>query len=170
MDPNEAPPTASAYILTKLHYLRDLMLFIGQNAEAEMLVTSLRTVISQQSDEILALKTQLAGLQVSSASATVSRVQELESDLKSMREAFEVADDRRKDVEKEQEDLLVLLDELNVKRRRDKERMRGAGMDVSEDEDDAQPVYHTRGQREKEVWERTIERAVNEANGVINLE
>ena len=89
MDPNEAPPTASAYILTKLHYLRDLMLFIGQNAEAEMLVTSLRTVISQQSDEILALKTQLAGLQASSASATVSRVQELESDLKSMREAFE---------------------------------------------------------------------------------
>ena len=138
MDPNEAPPTASAYILTKLHYLRDLMLFIGQNAEAEMLVTSLRTVISQQSDEILSLKTQLAGLQASSASATVSRVQELESDLKSMREAFEVADDRRKDVEKEQEDLLVLLDELNVKRRRDKERMRGAGMDVSEDEDDGE--------------------------------
>ena len=138
MDPNEAPPTASAYILTKFHYLRDLMLFIGQNAEAEMLVTSLRTVISQQSDEILALKTQLAGLQASSASATVSRVQELESDLKSMREAFEVADDRRKDVEKEQEDLLVLLDELNVKRRRDKERMRGAGMDVSEDEDDGE--------------------------------
>ena len=138
MDPNEAPPTASAYILTKLHYLRDLMLFIGQNAEAEMLVTSLRTVISQQSDEILALKTQLAGLQASSASATVSRVQELESDLKSLREAFEVADDRRKDVEKEQEDLLVLLDELNVKRRRDKERMRGAGMDVSEDEDDGE--------------------------------
>lgn len=138
MDPNEAPPTASAYILTKFHSLRDLMLFIGQNAEAEMLVTSLRTVISQQSDEILALKTQLAGLQASSASATVSRVQELESDLKSMREAFEVADDRRKDVEKEQEDLLVLLDELNVKRRRDKERMRGAGMDVSEDEDDGE--------------------------------
>ena len=114
------------------------MLFIGQNAEAEMLVTSLRTVISQQSDEILSLKTQSAGLQASSASATVSRVQELESDLKSMREAFEVADDRRKDVEKEQEDLLVLLDELNVKRRRDKERMRGAGMDVSEDEDDGE--------------------------------
>ena len=138
MDPNEAPPTASAYILTKFHPLRDLMLFIGQNAEAEMLVTSLRTVISKQSDEILALKTQLAGLQASSTSATVSRVQELESDLKSMREAFEVADDRRKDVEKEQEDLLVLLDELNVKRRRDKERMRGAGMDVSEDEDDGE--------------------------------
>ena len=138
MDPNEAPPTASAYLLIKLFSSRDLILSTGQNAEAEMLVTSLRTVISQQSDEILALKTQLAGLQASSASATVSRVQELESDLKSMREAFEVADDRRKDVEKEQEDLLVLLDELNVKRRRDKEWMRGAGMDVSEDEDDGE--------------------------------
>lgn len=108
----------------------------GQNAETEMLVTSLRTVISQQSDEILALKAQLAALQASTASATASRVQELELDLKSMREAFEVADDRRKDVEKEQEDLLVLLDEVNLKRRGDKQRMREAGMDVSEDEDD----------------------------------
>ena len=36
----------------------------------------------------------------------------------------------------EQEDLLVLLDEVNSKRRRDKDRMREKGMDVSEDEDD----------------------------------
>ena len=39
-------------------------------------------------------------------------------------------------MEKEQEDLLVLLDELNSKRRRDKEAMRSAGMEVSEDEDE----------------------------------
>ncbi|KAK7691928.1 hypothetical protein QCA50_005333 [Cerrena zonata] len=118
VDPNEAPPTAS------------------QNAETEMLVTSLRTVISQQSDEILALRNQLAALQASSASATASRLEELQSDLKAMREAFEVADDRRKDMEKEQEDLFVLLDEMNVKRKKDKQRMREAGMDVSEDEDE----------------------------------
>ena len=36
--------------------------------------------------------------------------------------------------EKEQEDLLVLLDELSTKRARDKERMREGGMEVSEDE------------------------------------
>jgi intracellular protein transport protein USO1 len=41
---------------------------------------------------------------------------------------------KTKDVEKEQEDLLVLLDEMSSKRRRDKERMREAGLEVSEDE------------------------------------
>lgn len=39
-------------------------------------------------------------------------------------------------MEKEQEDLLVLLDELSGKRAKDKERMKEQGMEVSEDEDD----------------------------------
>lgn len=39
-------------------------------------------------------------------------------------------------MEKEQEDLLVLLDELSGKRAKDKQRMKEQGMDVSEDEDD----------------------------------
>ena len=49
----------------------------------------------------------------------------------------ELAEERtkRKGVEKEQEDLLVLLDELNAKRRSDKASMRANGMEVSEDED-----------------------------------
>lgn len=41
---------------------------------------------------------------------------------------------KERDVEKEQEDLLVLLDEMSTKRRRDKARMREAGLEVSEDE------------------------------------
>lgn len=43
---------------------------------------------------------------------------------------------KRRDVEKEQEDLLVLLDELNVKRRRDKELLKEKGVEVSEGEED----------------------------------
>jgi hypothetical protein len=43
---------------------------------------------------------------------------------------------KRAEVEKEQEDLLVLLDELSGKRTRDKQRMREQGMEVSDDEDD----------------------------------
>jgi hypothetical protein len=39
-------------------------------------------------------------------------------------------------VEKEQEDLLVLLDEVTNKRKSDKAKMRAAGLEVSEDEDD----------------------------------
>ena len=48
----------------------------------------------------------------------------------------ELAAERSKEseAEKEQEDLLVLLDELSTKRSRDKGRMREAGLEVSEDE------------------------------------
>lgn len=51
-----------------------------------------------------------------------------------MKAAFEIAQEKLKDTEKEQEDLLVLLDELNMKRSRDKQRLREAGLEVSEDE------------------------------------
>ncbi|KAI0076386.1 hypothetical protein K474DRAFT_1623002 [Panus rudis PR-1116 ss-1] len=114
VDPNEVPPSAS------------------QNAETSMLVASLRDVIQKQSDEIQQLKKKLDELQSSNS----ARINQLQQDLKSMQEAFEAADERRKDVEKEQEDLLVLLDEVNMKRRRDKQRMREAGLEVSEDEDE----------------------------------
>lgn len=50
--------------------------------------------------------------------------------------ALEAERTKRTEVEKEQEDLLVLLDELSNKRTRDKERMKEQGMEVSEDEDD----------------------------------
>jgi hypothetical protein len=42
----------------------------------------------------------------------------------------------KKEADKEQEDLLVFLEELSGKRRRDKARMREAGLDVSDDEAD----------------------------------
>ena len=47
---------------------------------------------------------------------------------------MEEAQGKKREVEKEQEDLLVLLDEMSTKRRRDKARMQEAGLEVSEDE------------------------------------
>jgi intracellular protein transport protein USO1 len=47
---------------------------------------------------------------------------------------LKTSEEKRKDVEKEQEDLLVLLDEVSSKRRKDKVRLREAGLEVSEDE------------------------------------
>lgn len=44
------------------------------------------------------------------------------------------AQQKSTDAEKEQEDLLVFLDEMSAKRKRDKEKMKEAGLDVSEDE------------------------------------
>ena len=46
------------------------------------------------------------------------------------------AEERRKEVEKEQEDLLVLLDEMTGKRKAYKERLRQVGEEVSDDEDE----------------------------------
>jgi len=50
--------------------------------------------------------------------------------------ALEAERTKRAEVEKEQEDLLVLLDELSNKRAKDKQLMKEQGMEVSEDEDD----------------------------------
>jgi hypothetical protein len=47
---------------------------------------------------------------------------------------LEASEAKRRDVEKEQEDVLVLLDEVSAKRKADKCKMAAAGMEVSEDE------------------------------------
>ena len=60
----------------------------------------------------------------------------LRAQVASLTEQLKSSDERKRDVEKEQEDLLVLLDELNSKRRKDKERMRQANLEVSEDEEE----------------------------------
>jgi hypothetical protein len=59
-----------------------------------------------------------------------------EQELVSLVVVLEAERTKRTEVEKEQEDLLVLLDELSNKRANDKQRMKEQGMEVSEDEDD----------------------------------
>jgi len=51
-----------------------------------------------------------------------------------LKEQLGASEEKRKDVEKEQEDLLVLLDEVTSKRRKEKARLREAGLEVSDDE------------------------------------
>lgn len=53
----------------------------------------------------------------------------------SLRQQLEAAQTAKEEVDHEQEDLLVLLDDLNEKRKQDKRRMRAAALEVSEDED-----------------------------------
>jgi len=103
----------------------------GHGAETAMLVASLRDVIRNQAAEIESLRTQIQSLTV--AHGPDDR-EELHTQIASLANELQGAEEKRKEVEKEQEDLLVLLDELNSKHRRDKERMRQAGIDVSEDE------------------------------------
>jgi intracellular protein transport protein USO1 len=65
---------------------------------------------------------------------------ELQAQVASLSSELRNSEEKRKDMEKEQEDLLVLLDEVTGKRRRDKARLRDAGHEVSEDEHDDNDV------------------------------
>jgi intracellular protein transport protein USO1 len=64
------------------------------------------------------------------------QVTALQQQIDSLSSELQNSEEKRKEVEKEQEDLLVLLDEVNSKRRRDKALLRTAGLEVSEDEGD----------------------------------
>ncbi|OSC96788.1 hypothetical protein PYCCODRAFT_1440814 [Trametes coccinea BRFM310] len=103
----------------------------GHGAESAMLIASLKDVIRNQAAEIDKLQQQIKSLSTSS-----DEVETLRAQVTTLTQQLSEAEEKRRDVEKEQEDLLVLLDELNNKRRRDKERMREAGLEVSEDEGD----------------------------------
>lgn len=62
------------------------------------------------------------------------QLSDLQNQVKLLQSQLETSEGKRKDVEKEQEDLLVLLDEVTSKRRKDKVRLREANLEVSEDE------------------------------------
>ena len=118
-----------------------------------MLVASLKDVIRNQAKEIDTLRAQLQELTAAAQKpddvcssdlcyrlllTVMPHVQSeaLRAETARLTEELHASDEKRREVEKEQEDLLVLLDELNSKRRRDKQRMREASMEVSEDEAD----------------------------------
>ncbi len=121
---------------------------VGQ--ESAMLIASLRDVIRNQAAEIEKLQSKLKAVSTASSEVCPSvsshlpllkvirhvceQQEALRAQVASLTEELKSSDERKRDVEKEQEDLLVLLDELNSKRRRDKEQLRQAGLEVSEDE------------------------------------
>ncbi|KAG9312335.1 hypothetical protein JVU11DRAFT_7651 [Chiua virens] len=102
----------------------------GPSPETAMLIDSLRDVIRTQATEIDTLQVRLKDLTTSSS----TQFRDLEVRILDFKAALEETEGKKKEVEKEQEDLLVLLDEMSTKRRRDKTRMREAGLEVSEDE------------------------------------
>ncbi|KAH9158759.1 hypothetical protein EDB89DRAFT_1917448 [Lactarius sanguifluus] len=115
----------------------------AQSGEESVLVGSLRGVIAKQATEIESLRNKLKELTANSvATAAEAAATATQSAAKSDQErtaleaALQAERTKRAEVEKEQEDLLVLLDELSGKRAKDKQRMKEQGMEVSEDEDD----------------------------------
>jgi len=115
----------------------------AQSGEESVLVGSLREVIAKQATEIESLRYKLKELtanSVASAEAAAATASQSAAGFDQERAALEAALQaeraKRAEVEKEQEDLLVLLDELSGKRAKDKQRMKEQGMEVSEDEDE----------------------------------
>ncbi|KAF7982993.1 hypothetical protein HWV62_24604 [Athelia sp. TMB] len=104
----------------------------GANAESAMLIASLREVIQNQSQEIESLQAKVKEL----SNGNNDNQKQLETEVAALKARLQKSEAKTKEVEKEQEDLLVLLDEVTTKRKHDKERMRLAGLEVSEDEAD----------------------------------
>lgn len=92
-----------------------------QHKELDELRQRLVDLSSEHEEERATMSTEIARL--------VEQVAQLESQAKT-------ANSKKEEAEKEQEDLLVLLEELSTKRKGDKAKMKEAGMDVSEDEDE----------------------------------
>ncbi|KAJ6488233.1 p115 like vesicle tethering protein [Mycena vitilis] len=108
----------------------------GQSLESAMLISSLRDVIRNQTQEIETLQRQLKEKASTGADELIS----LRDQVASLVSQLETSEGKRKEVEKEQEDLLVLLDEVSAKRKADKARLAGVGLEVSEDEADDDDV------------------------------
>ncbi|KIK60771.1 hypothetical protein GYMLUDRAFT_200101 [Collybiopsis luxurians FD-317 M1] len=106
----------------------------GPSAETAMLISSLQNSLRSQAQEIESLRAQLQ--QQPKAPSNDDEIAALKSQVESLRAALQVSEEKQKETEKEQEDLLVLLDEVTGKRRKDKAKMKEAGLEVSEDEGD----------------------------------
>ncbi|GAA5859616.1 hypothetical protein JCM1840_006374 [Sporobolomyces johnsonii] len=123
VDPNSASPmqrsvdaSADPDVVAALRFE-----LASQAKEMEQMRELIRTLEAERDEERVAFQQEVASL-----SDTISS---LASQLTGARAAKDEAD-------KEQEDLLVLLEELSTKRKDDKARMRAAQLDVSEDEED----------------------------------
>ncbi|KAM0793553.1 hypothetical protein ACM66B_000990 [Microbotryomycetes sp. NB124-2] len=100
---------------------------------------ALRTQISTQLSELEELRTQLNTLQRTrdeDQAAYRREVATLTEQVVSLQRELEDARASKAETDKEQEDLLVLLEDISAKRKADKRRLRSAGLNVSEDEDD----------------------------------
>ncbi|GAA6035143.1 hypothetical protein JCM8097_006386 [Rhodosporidiobolus ruineniae] len=102
-------------------------------------LTAMRETIAEQNkelDELRELVRQLQHEREEERNAVQQEVASLSDTIVSMRDQIESLTAAKDDMEREQEDLLVLLEDLSAKRRADKRKLRGMGQQVSEDEED----------------------------------
>ncbi|GAA6000461.1 uncharacterized protein JCM10292_001526 [Rhodotorula paludigena] len=101
-------------------------------------LAALRSSLAAQTKEIDELRDMLRAHEVEreeERTAVAGEFASLSDTIASLKQQLGEALQAKEDADREQEDLLVLLEELSEKRRRDKRRLRKAGLEVSEDED-----------------------------------
>ncbi|QRW12917.1 transporter Uso1, related protein [Ceratobasidium sp. AG-Ba] len=109
----------------------------SMNEETSELIASLKETIRRQAAEMEGLQGQLAQITKEREEERESHNTQIASLTEKVNEATSELDKvraQKAEAEKEQEDVLVFLEELSAKRKRDKAKMKQAGLEVSEDE------------------------------------
>lgn len=134
-------------LLPVVHSLR--MNAVGKGGDAYEtleLIGSLRSTINEQKKEMDSLRQRLGDAAVEQeaerdalsreSARLVEQLAQVKGEIARLQDQLEMAKSRKADAEKEQEDLLILLEEISNKRKADKARMRSAGLEVSDDEEE----------------------------------
>lgn len=85
---------------------------------------------------IYSFRTPFDALHLTQRIAFQTEVGSLSDTISTLASQLSVAKNEKEETDKEQEDLLVLLEDLSIKRKADKRKMRRANMEVSEDEEE----------------------------------
>lgn len=117
----------------------------AENTQQNETIMNLKKQLAEQSRDIQALEKRVEDLsgQAKEPAPDLNEVERLRIEneglnrqLEGLRQEVDRLTQVQKEAEKEQEDLLVLLEDVTSKRRRDKILMREKGLEVSEDEDE----------------------------------
>ncbi|KAH9824431.1 p115 like vesicle tethering protein [Melampsora americana] len=103
------------------------------------LIARLKAQIADQAKDLQALEQKVEQLTLEREDDVFSKeIKSLTEEVETLKEEAEKMMAAQKESEKEQEDLLVLLEEVTNKRKSDKALMKEKGLDVSEDEDESE--------------------------------
>ncbi|GAA5908041.1 uncharacterized protein JCM6883_004097 [Sporobolomyces salmoneus] len=129
------------------------------------LVTALRASLSDQAKELEEMRELVHQLQTEREEERVAfqtEVASLSDTISKLANQVSTARAEKEETDREQEDLLVLLEDLSIKRKKDKRRMRIALMEVSEDEDGDEDEDDEEEPEEAEVLPQEEQPQLNE--------
>jgi intracellular protein transport protein USO1 len=128
-----------SYLLNQHHVARATISDLSTRlADLQSEIVQLHSALESQRKSSLADKSEIERLKAEKLAleAQNSALQNEKAETERKTAGLEADSTKLSDLEKEQEDLLVLLEEITQKRKRDKITMKQAGLEVSDDEDE----------------------------------